>query len=44
LQYPIYSNSIVIVDHGHNQLTSDLVAESNQTLWSKLLKIVKSEY
>jgi hypothetical protein len=25
-------------------MTSDLVAENNQTLWSKLLKIVKSEY
>ena len=41
---PIYSTSIGLVEHGHNQLTSDLVAESNQTLWSKLLKIVKSEY
>ncbi|MDA7786883.1 cell division protein FtsA [Gammaproteobacteria bacterium] len=44
LQNPIYSTSIGLVEHGHNQLTSDLVAESNQTLWSKLLKIVKSEY
>ena len=40
LQNPIYSTSIGLVEHGHNQLTSDLVAESNQTLWSKLLKIV----
>ena len=44
LQNPIYSTSIGLVEHGHNQLTSDLVAESNQTLWSRLLKIVKSEY
>jgi len=44
LQNPIYSTSIGLVEHGHNQLTSDLVADSNQTLWSKLLKIVKSEY
>ncbi|MGB2328996.1 MAG: cell division protein FtsA, partial [Gammaproteobacteria bacterium] len=44
LQNPIYSTSIGLVEHGHNQMTSDLVAESNQTLWSKLLKIVKSEY
>jgi len=44
LQNPIYSTSIGLVEHGYNQLTSDLVAESNQTLWSKLLKIVKSEY
>ena len=44
LQNPIYSTSIGLVEHGHHQLTSDLVAESNQTLWSKLLKIVKSEY
>ena len=44
LQNPIYSTSIGLVEHGHNQLTSDLVAESNQTLWSKLLKKVKSEY
>jgi len=44
LQNPIYSTSIGLVEHGHNQMTSDLVAESNQTVWSKLLKIVKSEY
>ena len=44
LQNPIYSTSIGLIEHGHKQLNNEMLAEQNQGLFSKLLKIVKSEY
>jgi cell division protein FtsA len=44
LQNPIYATSIGLVDHGHKQISDGLIAEQGQSWFSKLLKIVKSEY
>ena len=44
LQNPIYSTSIGLIEHGHKQLNNEMLAEQNQGFFSKLLKIVKSEY
>jgi cell division protein FtsA len=44
LQNPIYATSIGLVDHGFKQTNQDLISEQGQSWFSKLLKIVKSEY
>ena len=44
LQNPIYSTSIGLIEHGNKQLNNEILAEQNQGFFSKLLKIVKSEY
>ena len=44
LQNPIYSTSIGLIEHGNKQLNNEILAEQNQSFFSKLLKIVKSEY
>jgi cell division protein FtsA len=44
LQNPIYATSIGLVEHGYSQVSSDLIAEQNESVFSKLFKIIKSEY
>ena len=44
LQNPIYSTSIGLIEHGYKQLNNEMLAEQNQGFFSKLLKIVRSEY
>ncbi len=44
LKNPIYATSIGLMNHGHNQMTSDLLSEQNESFFSKLFKIVKNEY
>ena len=44
LQNPIYATSIGLVDYGFKQMNDELIDEKNQGWFSKLLKIVKSEY
>ena len=44
LQNPIYSTSIGLIEHGNKQINNEMLAEQNLNLFSKLLRIVKSEY
>ncbi len=44
LQNPIYSTSIGLIEHGYKQLNHQMLSEQNQGFFSKLLRIVKSEY
>jgi len=44
LQNPIYSTSIGLIEHGYKQLNHQMLSEQNQSFFSKLLRIVKSEY
>jgi len=44
LQNPIYSTSIGLIEHGYKQINHEMLAEQNQGFFSKLLRIVKSEY
>ncbi len=44
LQNPIYSTSIGLIEHGYQQLNHQMLSEQNQGFFSKLLRIVKSEY
>ena len=44
LQNPIYSTSIGLIEHGNKQINHELLSEQNIGLFSKLLRIVKSEY
>ena len=44
LQNPIYSTSIGLIEHGFKQMNHEMLAEQNQGFFSKILRIVKSEY
>ena len=44
LQNPIYSTSIGLIEHGFKQLNHEMLTEQNQNIFSKILRIVKSEY
>ena len=44
LQNPIYSTSIGLIEHGYKQLNHEILAEQNQSFFSKLIRIVKNEY
>ena len=44
LQNPIYSTSIGLIEHGYKELNHQMLSEQNQGFFSKLLRIVKSEY
>ena len=44
LQNPIYSTSIGLIEHGFKQLNNEMLSEHSQGFFSKLLRIVKSEY
>ena len=44
LQNPIYSTSIGLIEHGNKQINHEMLSEQNIGLFSKLLRIVKSEY
>ena len=44
LQNPIYSTSIGLIEHGFKQMNHEMLTEQNQGIFSKILRIVKSEY
>ena len=44
LQNPIYSTSIGLIEHGYKQLNHEMLFEQNQGFFTKLMRIVKSEY
>ena len=44
LQNPIYATSIGLIDYGFKQMNEEMLSEQNQGFFSKLLRIVKSEY
>ena len=44
LQKPIHSTSIGLIEHGFKQINHEMLTEQNQGIFSKILRIVKSEY
>ena len=44
LQNPIYATSIGLIDYGFKQMNEEMLSEQNQGFFSKLLRIIKSEY
>ena len=44
LQNPIYSTSIGLIEHGFKQLNNEMLSEQSKGFFSKLLRVVKSEY